>query len=95
MEVRVQFYGPATLHPGESPWYPLAHSYSAEVKNAWSYTSTPPIRPHGVVLRHRENFVFTLTIMNSWVFPPLFASRLFYMNVYLLISDYCSNILLL
>jgi hypothetical protein len=24
--------------------------YSAEVKNAWSYTSTPPVRLHGVVL---------------------------------------------
>jgi hypothetical protein len=24
---------------------------SAEVKNAWSYTSTTPIHPHGVVLR--------------------------------------------
>jgi hypothetical protein len=24
--------------------------FSAEVKNAWSYTSTPPIRLHGVVL---------------------------------------------
>jgi hypothetical protein len=24
---------------------------SAEVKNAWSYNSTLPIRPHGVVLR--------------------------------------------
>jgi hypothetical protein len=23
---------------------------SAEVKNAWSYTSTPPIRHHGVVI---------------------------------------------
>jgi hypothetical protein len=23
---------------------------SAEVKNAWSYTSTPPLRLHGVVL---------------------------------------------
>jgi hypothetical protein len=23
---------------------------SAEVKNAWSYTSTPPIRLHGVML---------------------------------------------
>jgi hypothetical protein len=23
---------------------------SAEVKNAWSYTSTPPVRLHGVVL---------------------------------------------
>jgi len=25
-------------------------SSSSEVKNAWSYTSTPPIRLHGVVL---------------------------------------------
>jgi len=24
--------------------------YSAEVKNAWNYTSTPPIRLNGVVL---------------------------------------------
>jgi hypothetical protein len=24
--------------------------FSAEVKNAWSYTSTPPVRLHGVVL---------------------------------------------
>jgi len=24
---------------------------SAKVKNAWSYTSTPPVPPHGVVLR--------------------------------------------
>jgi len=23
---------------------------SAEIKNAWSYTSTPPVRLHGVVL---------------------------------------------
>jgi hypothetical protein len=28
----------------------------AEVKNAWSYTSTSPIRLHGVVLR--DNFTF-------------------------------------
>jgi hypothetical protein len=25
-------------------------SFSAEVKNAWSHTSTPPLRLHGVVL---------------------------------------------
>jgi hypothetical protein len=30
---------------------------SAEVKNAWSYTSTPPIRFHGeVIFKHRDNF---------------------------------------
>jgi hypothetical protein len=27
-----------------------ADNSSAEVKNAWSYTSTPPLRLHGVVL---------------------------------------------
>jgi hypothetical protein len=27
---------------------------SAEVKNAWSYTSTPPIRLHGVVISYRK-----------------------------------------
>jgi hypothetical protein len=38
---------------------------SAEVKNAWSYTSTPSICLHGVVLskkkkkKHRDNFTFT------------------------------------
>jgi hypothetical protein len=36
---------------------------SAEVKNAWSYTSTPPISLHGAVLslkkKHRDNFTFT------------------------------------
>jgi hypothetical protein len=32
------------------------HSYlfSAEVKNAWSYTSSPPIRLLGVMIKHRE-----------------------------------------
>jgi hypothetical protein len=36
---------------------------SAEVKNVWSYTSTPPIRLHGVVLR--DNFTFTFTITSD------------------------------
>jgi hypothetical protein len=32
---------------------------SAEIKNAWSYTSTPPISLHGVVLiKHMHNFTF-------------------------------------
>jgi hypothetical protein len=41
------------LSPGvKRPWREADHSppSSAEVKNAWSYTSTPPIRLHGVVL---------------------------------------------
>jgi hypothetical protein len=36
------------MQPGcEADHSPLS---SAEVKNVWSYTSTPPIRLHGVVL---------------------------------------------
>jgi len=35
-------------------------------KNAWNYTSAPPIRLHGVVLsykkKHRDNFTFTFAI---------------------------------
>jgi len=32
--------------------------FSAEVKKAWSYTSTPQVRLHGVVLKHTDNFTF-------------------------------------
>jgi len=39
---------------GSFPWVKRKADYSppssAELKNAWSYTSTPPIRLHGVVL---------------------------------------------
>jgi hypothetical protein len=37
---------------------------SAEVRNAWSYTSTHPIRLYGVVLskKHRDNFTFICNI---------------------------------
>jgi hypothetical protein len=38
---------------------------SAEVKNAWSYTSTLLTRLHGAVLRHRDNFTFTLPLLNT------------------------------
>jgi hypothetical protein len=31
---------------------------SAVVKNAWNYTSIPPIRLHGAQLKHRDNFTF-------------------------------------
>jgi len=44
---------PAELSLGvKRPGFEADHSppYSAEVKNAWSYTSTAPIRLHGVVL---------------------------------------------
>jgi hypothetical protein len=36
---------------------------SAEVKNAWSYISTPPIHLHGVVIvKHRDSFTFTFSV---------------------------------
>jgi hypothetical protein len=37
---------------GKRPGREADHSppSSAEVKNVWSYTSTPPVRLHGVVL---------------------------------------------
>jgi hypothetical protein len=35
---------------------------SAEVKNAWSYTPTPLICLHGVLLHHRDNFTFYLCL---------------------------------
>jgi hypothetical protein len=44
---------PETLIPGlKRPGREADHTppSSAEVKNAWSYTSAPPLRPHGVVL---------------------------------------------
>jgi hypothetical protein len=41
MGTRVSFPGGNAYHSPPS---------SAEVKNAWSYTSTPPVRLHGVVL---------------------------------------------
>jgi hypothetical protein len=47
------------LHGHEADHSPPS---SAKVKKAWSYTSTPPIRLHGMVLslkkRHRDNFTF-------------------------------------
>jgi hypothetical protein len=40
-----------------SPWTCPLTSSSADVKNVWSYTSTPPIRLHGMLLiKHRDNF---------------------------------------
>jgi len=43
----------AFLSPGvKRSWHEADHSLpsSTEVKNAWSYTSTFPVRLHGVVL---------------------------------------------
>jgi hypothetical protein len=41
-------------------------------KNAWSHTTTLPIRLHGVVLslkKHRDSFTFTFTFVCYWLLP--------------------------
>jgi hypothetical protein len=38
---------------------------SAEVKNAWSYTSTPPIRLHGVVLSYEQGQLYLYLTYSS------------------------------
>jgi hypothetical protein len=35
----------------------LSPPSNAEVKNVWSYASTPPIRLHGVLVKYRNNFI--------------------------------------
>jgi hypothetical protein len=61
------------LGPTQPPthWIPEAptpgvklttHPPSAEVKNAWSYTSTPPVCLHGVVVKNSDNFTFELHV---------------------------------
>jgi hypothetical protein len=32
--------------------------YSGEVQNVWSYTSNPPLRPHGVVLDKYQGHLY-------------------------------------
>jgi hypothetical protein len=48
----IQWVPRAFLLGVERPWCKADHSSpsNAEVKNAWSYTFTPSIRPHGMVL---------------------------------------------
>jgi len=50
--VRFQWVPGALFLGVKRPGREVDHSppSSAEVKNAWNYTSTPPIRLHGVVL---------------------------------------------
>jgi hypothetical protein len=60
--------------PGAWSW-PLT-SFNAEVKNTWSYTSTPPIRLHGLVLSQRRGTYLPFTSM--FVVITIFCLR--YMN---------------
>jgi len=56
----IRDYLPGVKRPGRE----ADHSPppSAEVKNAWSYTSTPLW--YGAQLKHRDNFTFTLQFIS-------------------------------
>jgi hypothetical protein len=48
-----------------------SHPSSAEVKNMWSYISTPPIRPMAwcsVKNKHRDYFTFAFTFIFTFTF---------------------------
>jgi len=41
---------------------------SAEIKNAWSYTSTPPyVFMVWYLVKHRDNFTFTFSLLQSCI----------------------------
>jgi hypothetical protein len=46
------------------PDWEATHSLtsSAEVKNAWIVTTSPPIYMYTFVFRHRDNFTFTIKV---------------------------------
>jgi hypothetical protein len=47
----------------------------AEVKNSWSYTSAPPVRLHGVVVKHRYNWGYLSGRAPNWLDDRGFKSR--------------------
>jgi hypothetical protein len=51
---------------------------SAEVKNAWSYTSTLPNTPSrsGAQLKHMDNFTFTVTFKLTDDFSLLYCVQI-------------------
>jgi hypothetical protein len=52
----------AALRPTQPPiqWIPgaLSPPFNAEVKNAWRYTSTPPIRRHGTAVKEAQKQLY-------------------------------------
>jgi hypothetical protein len=48
-------------------WIGVVHlPSSAEVENAWSYTSTPAYVMAWCLVKHRDNLTFTLTPHFAW-----------------------------
>jgi hypothetical protein len=65
-QLPIQWVSGVALSPGvKRPGRDADHSppSSAKVKNAWRYTSTSPIRLHGVVLSHTDNFTSYLYLI--------------------------------
>jgi len=67
--------GPLSLYPmgtrGSFPGDKVAGEWSwplISMKNVWSYTSTPPIRLHGVVLiwKHMDFTFYTSMLLREW-----------------------------
>jgi hypothetical protein len=44
---------------------------SAEVKNAWSYTATPPVGLHGVVLSYTQGQLYLYPFFLNWLLQSL------------------------
>jgi hypothetical protein len=51
---------------------------SANIKNIWGFTSTPPVYPHGMLLRHIDIFHFSIDCMpdglNSYKWQSLYRN---------------------
>jgi hypothetical protein len=56
----------------------LSPQSSAEVKNAWSYTSTPPTSFHGVVLSEVQGQLYHLPSLCSFPQQLHFAFQIFF-----------------
>jgi hypothetical protein len=70
--LNIQFSGNWGLSPGVKQLECEAHHSppaSAQVKNVWSFTSTPPTHLHGVVFRYRSNSI--IDIMRFEVFMAM------------------------
>jgi len=71
-----QLWGPLSLlsnwYQGLSEWsMKLSPTSNVEVKNTWSFSFTPLIRLHGMVLRSRDYFAFYLCWWRNYLCPCL------------------------
>jgi hypothetical protein len=62
MDTRSSFSPGVKLPEREAKHLP---PYSVKVKDAWSFTLTPPIQINSVVLTHKEGFIFALHVRQN------------------------------